>query len=236
MKKAIIFDLDGTLLNSLIDIADSVNYVLKKYNMPTHKFEDYKYMIGNGVETLVKKALPSNISEQDFSKYYSEISDVYRKNQMNKTHPYNGIVDLLKTLNNRNISVNILSNKPDNFTKEVVSHYFNNINFDIIRGAKQGVPKKPAPDAVFDIISSLKLNKEDFLYVGDTSTDMQTAKNAELTSVGVLWGYRTEKELKDNGADYIISKPEEILKILDTYTNSSAKRDITLHNPNYSPL
>jgi len=214
MKKAVIFDLDGTLLNSLIDIAESVNYVLGKYNLPQHKFDDYKYMIGNGVEVLVKKALPDNISKEDFEKYYKEISEVYRENQMNKTHPYDGIKDMLQGLKDKGVKINILSNKPDNFTQEVVKHYFPEFEFAVIRGALPDVPKKPAPDAVYSIVEQNGIDKQDFLYVGDTSTDMQTAKNAGLTAVGVLWGYRNEQELKENGADYIISKPEELLGLI----------------------
>ena len=214
MKKAVIFDLDGTLLNSLIDIAESVNYVLRKYNLPQHKFDDYKYMIGNGVEVLVKKALPDNISKEDFEKYYKEISEVYRENQMNKTHPYDGIKDMLQGLKDKGVKINILSNKPDNFTQEVVKHYFPEFEFAVIRGALPDVPKKPAPDAVYSIVEQNGIDKQDFLYVGDTSTDMQTAKNAGLTAVGVLWGYRNEQELKENGADYIISKPEELLGLI----------------------
>jgi phosphoglycolate phosphatase len=211
--KAIIFDLDGTLLNSLIDIADSVNFVLKKYNLPVHSIEDYKLFIGSGIEKLVERALPDNISDENFRKYLSEIKSVYEKNQISKTKPYDGILEMLKILNNKGVSLNILSNKPINFTKMVVEHFLGDIKFDNVLGAREGVPKKPNPQAVFEIIDSLKLNKEEVLYVGDTGTDMQTAENAGLTSVGVLWGFRGLEELMENNADYIIEEASKIIEI-----------------------
>jgi len=213
--KAIIFDLDGTLLNSLTDIADSVNLVLEKYNLPTHSIEDYKVFIGNGIEKLVERALPNDISKTDFDKYLSEIKSVYEKNQITKTKPYTGIIEMLKTLNEKEISLNILSNKPIDFTKMVVEHFFGEIKFDNILGAREGIPKKPNPQVVFEIIDNLKLNKEEVLYVGDTGTDMQTAENAGLTSVGVLWGFRGLEELVENNADYIIEEASKIIEIIE---------------------
>ncbi len=212
--KAIIFDLDGTLLNSLIDIADSVNLVLEKYNLPTHSIEDYKLFIGNGIEKLVALALPENIKKTDFEKYLSEIKSVYEKNQISKTKPYNGVIEMLKTLNNRGISLNILSNKPIEFTKMLVEHFFVDIKFDNVLGAREGIPKKPNPQAVFDIIENLQLEKCAVLYVGDTGTDMKTAENADLTSVGVLWGFRGMEELVENNANYIIDEASKIIDIV----------------------
>ena len=212
--KAIIFDLDGTLLNSLTDIADSVNIVLEKYNFPIHSINDYKLFIGNGIEKLIERALPDNISNDDFEKYLTEIKSIYEKNQINKTKAYDGILEMLKTLNKKSVSINILSNKPIDFTKMVVNHFLKEIKFDNVLGARKNIPKKPNPQAVLEIIKNLKLNKKEVLYVGDTGTDMKTAKNAELTSIGVLWGFRDEKELKENGANYIINSPSEILKFI----------------------
>ena len=213
--KAIIFDLDGTLLNSLTDIADSVNLVLKKYDLPVHSIEDYKLFIGNGIEKLVERALPSDISKSDFDKYLTEIKSVYEKNQITKTKPYDGIIEMLKTLNDKGVSINILSNKPIDFTKMVVEHFLGNIKFDNVLGAREGIPKKPNPQAVFEIIDNLKLNKEEVLYVGDTGTDMQTAENAGLKSVGVLWGFRGLEELMENNADYIIEETSKIIEIIE---------------------
>ena len=212
MKKAIIFDLDGTLLNSLIDIAESVNFVLEKYNFPTHNIEDYKYMIGNGIQVLIEKALPNNISKTDFGKYFKEASTVYEQRQTQKTHPYDGIMDMLYSLSEKGISLNILSNKPDNFTKDVVNHFFKDINFKIVFGAREDIPKKPAPDAVNEIVNTLGFNKQEFMYMGDTSTDMLTANAANIESIGVTWGYRKVDELLNAGAKHIVNNPAEVLR------------------------
>jgi len=211
-KKAIIFDLDGTLLNSLIDIAESVNYVLEKYNFPTHNIEDYKYMIGNGIQVLIEKALPNNISKTDFEKYFNEASTIYEKRQTQKSHPYDGIIDMLNSLSDKGISLNILSNKPDNFTKDVVKHFFKDIDFKIVFGAREGVPKKPAANAVNEIVKTIGLDKQEFIYMGDTSTDMLTANAANIESIGVTWGYRKVDELLNAGAKHIVNSPIEVLE------------------------
>ncbi len=213
MKKAIIFDLDGTLINSLIDIAESVNYVLKKHNFPTHNIEDYKYMIGNGIQVLIEKALPNNISKTDFDKYFNEAVNIYEKRQTQKSHPYNGIIEMLHSLSDKGIYLNILSNKPDNFTKDVVNHFFKDIDFKIVLGARDGIPKKPAPDAVNEIVKTFSFDKSEFMYMGDTSTDMLTANNANIESIGVSWGYRKVDELLNAGAKHIVNSPNEVLKL-----------------------
>jgi phosphoglycolate phosphatase len=214
MKKAIIFDLDGTLLNSLIDISESVNYVLEKYNFKTHSFEDYKYMIGNGIAVLIEKALPTNLSKTDAEIYFNEIKLVYEKRQTIKSKPYNGIIEMLKTLENKGISLNILSNKPNNFTQEVVNHFFADIKFDFVFGEREGYQRKPSPQTANEIIEKLGFKKSEFLYMGDTSTDMLTAKAANIDAIGVTWGYRKVDELLENGAKFIINNPKEILDLL----------------------
>ena len=211
-KKAIIFDLDGTLLNSLIDIAESVNYVLEKHNFPTHNIEDYKYMIGNGIQVLIEKALPNNISKTDFEKYFNEAVLIYEQRQTQKSHPYEGIIDMLNSLSDKGIVLNILSNKPDNFTKDVVNYFFKDIDFKIVFGAREGIPKKPAPDAVNEIVNTLGFDKQEFMYMGDTSTDMLTAKAANIESIGVTWGYRKVDELLNAGAKHIVTSPAEVLE------------------------
>ena len=213
--KAIIFDLDGTLLNSLIDIADSVNLVLEKHNLPTHQLDDYKLFIGNGLEKLVERALPENVTNNEFNKYLSEIREVYSNNQISKTKPYDGVLEMLSELQKRNISINILSNKPIDFTKMVVKHFLGDFKFENVLGAREGIPKKPNPQAVFEIIENLGIDKSEVLYVGDTGTDMQTAENADLTSVGVLWGFRDMEELVENNADYIIEEASKIISIIE---------------------
>ena len=215
MIKAVIFDLDGTLLNSLIDIMDSVNIVLKEHNLPTHSLDDYKMFIGNGIEVLAKKSLQDKYSNINFDDFLMRVKEIYSERQILKTKPYDGITKMLKSLNDLSIKIAILSNKPNEFTKHVVNHFFNDINFEIILGSRKDVPRKPNPQAVFEILENLNIEKDNAIFVGDTSTDMQTGKNAGLKTIGVSWGFRSVNELKDNGADFIVNNPNEIIKIID---------------------
>lgn len=215
MFKAVIFDLDGTLLNSLIDIMDSVNFVLEEYNLPTHSLDEYKMFIGNGIEVLAKKSLKDNFSKVNFDKFLQRVRTIYSQRQIEKTKPYDGIIDMLVKLNKQGIKITVLSNKPNEFTQLVVSNFFNNIKFDIILGSRENIPIKPNPQAVNEIIDFLKIEKENVVFVGDTSTDILTAKNANIKSIGVSWGFRTVDELKKSGADYIIYKPNQLFSIIN---------------------
>ncbi len=214
MKKAIIFDLDGTLLDTLTDIMESVNNVLNKYNFPTHEMQAYKYFIGNGIEVLTRKAFPKDISESEFRNYFQEVKQEYELRQTLRTQPYKGIEEMLIKLLDKGISISILSNKPDEFAKPTVKHFFPNIKFDIVYGSRIGVERKPSPNAVFEILEKLRLKKEECYFVGDTAIDMQTAVNAGVDGIGVSWGFRTIKELQDNGSKYIINSPIEIFKLI----------------------
>ena len=215
MIKALIFDLDGTLLNSLVDIMDSVNIVLTEYNLPTHSLDEYKMFIGNGIEVLAKKALQEKLNDNEFDNFLKKVKKIYSQRQILKTQPYDGIRDMLKILNAKQIKIAILSNKPNEFTQQVVSHFFTDIKFDIILGSRVNVPRKPNPQAVFEILGQLNLKKNQAFFVGDTSTDMQTGKNAGLKTIGVSWGFRSVQELKQNGADFIVNKPSEILELVE---------------------
>lgn len=215
MFKAVIFDLDGTLLNSLIDIMDSVNFVLEEYNLPIHSLDEYKMFIGNGIEVLAKKSLKDNFSKVNFDKFLQRVRTIYSQRQIEKTKPYDGIIDMLVKLNKQGIKIAVLSNKPNEFTQLVVSNFFNNIKFDIILGSRENIPIKPNPQAVNEIIDFLKIEKENVVFVGDTSTDILTAKNANIKSIGVSWGFRTVDELKKSGADYIIDKPNQLFSIIN---------------------
>jgi len=214
MKKAVIFDLDGTLLDTLTDIMESVNKVLEKYQFPTHDLEAYKYFIGSGIGVLTQKAFPQDISKADFELYLDEVMIEYESRQTLKTKPYPGIIDMLESLNNKGIKIAILSNKPDEFAKPTVVHFFPNIQFEVVFGSRKNVNRKPAPDAVFEILDLLNLEKQDCFFVGDTSTDIRTGVNAGLETIGVKWGFRTVEELKDAGATYIIDAPDEIFSLL----------------------
>jgi len=211
--KAVIFDLDGTLLDTIDDIADSMNIVLEKYGLPTQDVEDYKYFVGDGAVVLAERsapdALPANLTAEQLADEYRAI---YSTMQTNKTVPYDGMPELLSALAERGIKLAVLTNKAHSAALEVMSQFFPTIHFDVIIGVRPGYSLKPNPAGVHEILNILKLPPEEILYVGDTDTDMQTAVAAGLKSVGVLWGFREEKELLDHGADIIVNHPLEILE------------------------
>ena len=213
MKKTVIFDLDGTLLDSIEDIASSMNKVLESLQLPTHKIEDYKHFVGGGVDILVENAL-SNQSKEIKDEVIKRFKIEYDGKLHSKTLPYDGIYELLDELKKLDINLAVLSNKPHEFTVSYVNHFFKNYNFKEIHGQKKDVPKKPDPKAALYIVKCLDSSCENTYFIGDTKIDMQTAKNANMTAIGVLWGFRDEKELRDFGADFIVSNPLEILKIL----------------------
>ncbi|MCT7517515.1 HAD family hydrolase [Aliarcobacter cryaerophilus] len=213
MKKTVIFDLDGTLLDSIEDIASSMNKVLESLQLPTHKIEDYKHFVGGGVDILVENAL-SNQSKEIKDEVIKRFKIEYDGKLHSKTLPYDGIYELLDELKKLDINLGVLSNKPHEFTVSYVNHFFKNYNFKEIHGQKKDVPKKPDPKAALDIVKCLDSSCENTYFIGDTKIDMQTAKSANMTAIGVLWGFRDEKELRDFGADFIVSNPLEILKII----------------------
>lgn len=213
MKKTVIFDLDGTLLDSIEDIASSMNKVLESLQLPTHKIEDYKHFVGGGVDILVENAL-SNQSKEIKDEVTKRFKIEYDGKLHSKTLPYDGIYELLDELKKLDINLAVLSNKPHEFTVSYVNHFFKNYDFKEIHGQKKDVPKKPDPKAALDIVKCLDSSCENTYFIGDTKIDMQTAKSANMTAIGVLWGFRDEKELRDFGADFIVSNPLEILKII----------------------
>ncbi len=213
--KGIIFDLDGTLINSLTDIANCMNKALADFNMPTHEEESYKDFIGTGVLNLTKNALKgdfkgdSELTEMVRSRY----SAYYDTHYLDNTKPYEGIVALLLALKKQGFKMGVLSNKPHSFTVLLTETLFGKEFFHMILGQQDGLPKKPDPLTALMIAKELSLNPDEILYVGDSGVDMQTAKRANMTAVGVLWGFRGEEELKENGANRIVHTPEDILKL-----------------------
>lgn len=214
MKKGLIFDLDGTLLNSLYDIALSMNEVLKINGFEQHKIEKYNYFVGDGAYVLVKNALPSNISEEILKKVLQDFIDIYESDVHHNTKPYEGIIKLLDELEKLNTIKGVLSNKPHKFTLKYVETNFSNYNFKEIHGQKEDVPKKPNPFMAIEISKSFNLKPKDIFFVGDTSTDMKTAKAAGMNAIGVSWGFRPIEELLEFGADYIVNHPLEIIDII----------------------
>lgn len=211
--KAVIFDLDGTLVNSIEDIADAMNEALKKYNYPTHSYEEYKVFIGNGIKNLVSKALPENHrDEAQVRRSFESMMAIYREHCSDKTKPYDGIIELLDSLKSRNIKMCILSNKEHKYAKKVTSKLLPNY-FESVDGLTSEALKKPNPIKAIEISNFLNLKPEDIIYVGDTDVDMQTANNANMLAVGVTWGFREKQELIDNGAKVILEHPLELMEI-----------------------
>jgi phosphoglycolate phosphatase len=210
--RGIIFDLDGTLLDTLEDLADSMNLVLSKNGFPQHDIPTYKEFIGEGVTNLVRKALPEGLVDQEaISRYVSEVRAEYDKRWANKTHPYPQIPELLRELQHQKIRTAVLTNKPDAPAKVMIQHFFPDHSFEIIQGAKPGYPLKPDPGGALEIAQEMRLLPNDFLYLGDTGTDMKTAKAAGMYPIGVLWGFRIAAELLANGAQLLIERPEQLL-------------------------
>ncbi|KAF2334457.1 HAD family hydrolase [Flavobacterium daemonense] len=212
--KGIIFDLDGTLVDSLHDISDAMNTVLESLNYPTHSYDTYQYFIGSGLRNLVSKALPAtNNSEEQIEICFNLMINEYRKICTLKTKPYNGIIDLLDNLSSQNIKMAVFSNKADELTKKIASELFPDY-FDTAIGLSTEALKKPNPFEAIEISKNWNIKPEEILFVGDSDIDMQTALNANMLPVGVSWGYRTEDELKTSGAKIVINNASELIEIL----------------------
>lgn len=212
--KAIIFDLDGTLIDSLEDIAKSMNDVLKEFNYEEHPLEDYKRFVGDGALILVQNALPKECDEDEIQKILKRFIEIYDLGFHNNTKPYEGIYELLTKLQNTNIQLGVLSNKPHEFTKKYVNKLFLEFNIIETHGQKDEIPKKPDPAGALDIAKSFNLKPEEIFFIGDTPTDIKTAKNANMKSVGVLWGFRPKKELVESGADFIVENCDELWELI----------------------
>jgi phosphoglycolate phosphatase len=210
--KAALFDLDGTLLDTIDDLAGSMNAVLKKFGFPRHKVEKYKYFVGDGMDILVKRALPESRRNQEFiARCVIEMKEEYTIHWADKTRPYSGIPELLDAFENEGVRLSVLSNKPDAPTKVAVSVMLSKWRFDIVSGVKDGIPKKPDPYAALSIANGLGIPPSDFIYIGDTGTDMQTAVAAGMFPAGALWGFRTGEELINSGARILVKNPADLI-------------------------
>lgn len=214
MTDTVIFDLDGTLLNTLEDLKDSVNYALVSFELPERSLEEVRRFVGNGVEFLMERAVAGALSEEDEQKCLSVFKEHYSGNMNHKTKPYDGMVALIKSLLEKDYHIAIVSNKFDSAVKELNQIYFEGL-FPVAIGSSEKVAKKPAPDSVFEALKQLGTRKEQALYVGDSDVDVMTAKNSGLPCVGVTWGFRDEELLREMGADYIIHEPMQLLEVLD---------------------
>jgi len=221
MTELVIFDLDGTLLNTIDDLADSCNYILEKHGFTTHKTEKYYYFVGNGIRKLIERAAPSDCSAETLQAIFNDFMDYYQRHSADKTAPYEGIISTLEQLAAAGVKLAVASNKAQSAMEPLLTHYFPTVKWAAAFGQRDGVPVKPNPQIVFDILKTSGVEKEAAIYIGDTGTDMQTAANAGLFKIGAAWGFRTRKELAANGADIIISHPKELVKIVENSRNSA---------------
>lgn len=213
--KAVIFDLDGTLVNSLEDIAMSMNIVLKNHHFPTHSLTDYQGFIGHGIRDLVSKAVPVTHKQDAFiASTLQEMMGVYGEHCTQNTKMYAGISELLTALSSKAIPLAVFSNKAELLTKKVVSEVLSNWQFGQVIGLTTEALKKPNPNKAMQIAKELGVAPKDILFVGDSEVDMQTAKDANMQAVGVLWGFRTKEQLEESGADFMIAHPLELLSII----------------------
>lgn len=211
MKKAVIFDLDGTLLNTLDDLADSTNYALSKFGYPTRTIDEVRQFVGNGVAKLIERAIPEGKNNPNFEKCLAIFKENYAQNMYNKTAPYNGIIEMLSNLKSKGIIIAVVSNKFDLAVKELCKKYFEGfIDFAAGENEAQGIKKKPAPDTVISVLNEFNFAPEDAVYVGDSDVDIMTAKNSKMSCISVTWGFRDEKFLLENGATILINAPSEI--------------------------
>lgn len=213
--KAIIFDLDGTLVNSIYDLANAMNYVLTTNNLPTHNTETYKLFVGNGIRKLVERALPEHLQTREkIDIFHQQMLQYYNEHCIDKTQPYDGILELLAFLKKEHFHICILSNKTDELTKKIAKKLFAENTFDIVQGAVPAVPRKPNPTAAINIAQKLNINCQQILYVGDTNIDIETAKKAGMYAVGCTWGFRTKEELIKAYAELIIDHPSDLITFL----------------------
>lgn len=215
MIKAAIFDLDGTLLNTLEDVVNACNYALKKCNFKTHSIEEYKVFVGDGRSKLIERIVPDEYKGNDevknnvlrlFDEYYSE-------HMLDMTKPYEGICEMLKSLKEKGVKLAVVSNKPDEFVGGIVKKYFGD-TFEIVHGQRTNYPVKPDPTTVYEVIEYFGIKLNESIYVGDSNVDIYTAKNAKVKSIGVAWGFRGEEELREAGADYIVYDSNEITELI----------------------
>ena len=216
MKKAVIFDLDGTLADTIASITYCGNLALSRFGLSSFGEEDYKHFVGDGAAMLVRRALLAAGDErlEHFDEVYEAYLEIFAKDCMYQVKPYEGICALLEELKRLSVRIAVLSNKPDRDSLRVVEALFGKGYFDFVQGQRADIPRKPDPAGVYRIMEAFGLSAGDFLYVGDSGVDMKTGRAAGIFTVGVLWGFRDREELVENGADAVISKPLELLSHL----------------------
>lgn len=211
--KLAIFDLDGTILNTLEDLADSTNYALSAYHMPEHTMDEVRWFVGNGIHKLIERAVPKASNADTIEQVFTTFKEYYKDHCAVKTRPYNGIMELLQNLREQGMFTAVVSNKGDFAVQILCEDYFPGM-FDFAVGEREGIRRKPAPDSVLAVLEKFQISKDEAVYIGDSEVDIQTAANAGMKEIAVTWGFRPETFLKENGADCIVHTPEELLKEL----------------------
>jgi len=212
--KLCVFDLDGTLLNTIKDLGVSCNAALTAFGLEPIPLEKYPFLVGNGMKKLIKRASSFEPGSSEFDKVFQLFLNHYNEHSVDFTTVYPGILEVLETLKGRGVKLAVLSNKGDAFVKNLTKHYFGDKFFDAVRGASELFPLKPDPKFLLNIIDSFGFVRSEVLYIGDSNVDIETAKNAEVFSVGAVWGFRGEEELKLAGADALAYSPKDLLNLI----------------------
>jgi phosphoglycolate phosphatase len=215
MVRAVIFDLDGTLLDTLEDIGRAANRVLAAHGFPVHPLDAYRHFVGDGASALFQRALPDGLGTgETLERCLGEFREDYGRTWNVATQPYPGVPELLRALTGRGVRMSILSNKPHAITEACVRGLLPDWTFDVVLGHKEGAPKKPDPSGALTIAGTLGVPPDDFLYLGDTGTDMDTARRAGMRPIGALWGFRTREELIAHGAERLLQHPSDLIDLL----------------------
>ena len=211
--KAVIFDLDGTILDTLTDLSISLNYALDAHSFPEHTIDEVRQMVGNGAKNLIKRAVPEGTGEEEREAVLKTFNEHYSVHCVDNTKPYEGIEEVMESCRSYGLSIDVVSNKPDYGVQTLCADHFPGL-IDITVGQKEGVRIKPAPDSVNEVLRLLNITKEEAVYVGDSEVDVQTARNAGMKCIGVEWGFRDRKVLENEGAWKIVSDMEELLRAI----------------------
>lgn len=206
----VIFDMDGTILDTLEDLKDTLNYALSKNNYPEHSIDDVRRFVGNGIPKLIERGVPKGIDEESIIRVHKDFMEYYKLHCADKTKPYDGIRELIEKLRNAGCKTAVVSNKADVAVQELCEQYFKGL-FDYAVGDREGIRKKPAPDSVYEVLRQLNVGKANAVYVGDSEVDIATAQNAGMDSVIVSWGFREVPFLIEQGAQVIVNKPQEVM-------------------------
>lgn len=208
-----IFDMDGTILNTIEDLADSLNASLKHFGCPERSLSEVKAFVGNGIRLLIERGVPTGMDVERIDEVHRYFLEYYKIHCMDKTRPYEGILDMLRRLRQEGCKTAVVSNKADSAVKVLADKYFNGM-FDIAVGERSGILKKPSPDSVNDILGRLGIDRHRSVYIGDSEVDIETANNACMDSIIVEWGFREAEFLREQGAAVLVHAPEEILKLI----------------------